>query len=99
MCLSVNLSGRQELRIWEAGIISDSLIGLLERIFFGDPFVCCSRCKTISLVKLGYGELALKEETDGMAEINLWDLIVVKLSELGILKRYIIYFNLLLVLV
>ena len=33
MCLSVNLSGRQELRIWEAGIISDSLIGLLERIF------------------------------------------------------------------
>ena len=90
MCLSVNLSGRQELRIWEAGIISDSLIGLLERIFFGDPFVCCSRCKTTSLVKLGYGELALKEETDGMAEINLWDLIVVKLSKLGILKRYII---------
>ena len=42
-------------------------------------------------MKLGYGELALKEETDGMAEINLWDLIVVKLSELGILKRYIIY--------
>ena len=37
---------------------------------------------------MGYGELALKEETDGMAEINLWDLIVVKLSELGILKRY-----------
>ena len=44
--------------------------------------------KTTSLVKMGYGELALKEETDGMAEINLWDLIVVKLSELGILKRY-----------
>ena len=42
-------------------------------------------------MKLWYGELALKEETDGMAEINLWDLIVVKLSELGILKRYIIY--------
>ena len=41
---------------------------------------------------MGYGELALKEETDGMAEINLWDLIVVKLSELGILKRYIIYY-------
>ena len=40
-------------------------------------------------MKLGYGELALKEETDGMAEINLWDLIVVKLSELGILKRYL----------
>ena len=39
---------------------------------------------------MGYGELALKEETDGMAEINLWDLIVVKLSELGILKRYYI---------
>ena len=35
--------------------------------------------KTTSLVKMGYGELALKEETDGMAEINLWDLIVVKL--------------------
>ena len=47
--------------------------------------------KTTSLVKMGYGELALKEETDGMAEINLWDLIVVKLSELGILKRFIIY--------
>ena len=84
----MSLSGRQELRIWEAGIISDSLIGLLERIFFGDPFVCCSRCKTTSLVKLGYSELALEKETDGMAEINLWDLIVVKLSELGILKRY-----------
>ena len=40
---------------------------------------------------MGYGELALKEETDGMAEINLWDFIVVKLSELGILKRYYIY--------
>ena len=26
-------------------------------------------------MKMGYGELALKEETDGMAEINLWDLI------------------------
>ena len=26
-----------------------------------------------------------------MAEINLWALIVVKLSELGILKRYILY--------
>ena len=42
---------------------------------------------------MGYGELALKEETDGMAEINLWDLIVVKLSKLGILKRYtLIYY-------
>ena len=40
---------------------------------------------------MGYGELALEKETDGMAEINLWDLIVVKLSELGILKRYYIY--------
>ena len=42
-------------------------------------------------LRLGYGELALKEETDGMAEINLWDLIVVILSELGILKRYYIH--------
>ena len=40
---------------------------------------------------MGYGELALEKETDGMAEINLWDLIVVKLSELGILRRYIPY--------
>ena len=83
MCLSVNLSGRQELRIWEAGIISDSLIGLLERIFLEiHSSVFFSRCKTTSLVKLklGYGELALKKETDGMAEINLWALIVVKLS-------------------
>ena len=69
MCLSVNLSGRQELRIWEAGIISDSLIGLLERIFFGDPFVCCSRCKTTSLVKLGYGELALKRKQTGWQKL------------------------------
>ena len=44
---------------------------------------------------MGYGELALKEETDGMAEINLWDLIVVKLSELGILKRYYILYTVL----
>ena len=31
------------------------------------------------------------KEIDEMAEINLWGLIVVKLSELGILKRYIIH--------
>ena len=42
-------------------------------------------------MKLGYGELALEGNRRDMAEINLWALIVVKLSELGILKRYIIY--------
>ena len=41
-------------------------------------------------MKLGYGELALEGNRRDMAEINLWALIVVKLSELGILKRYII---------
>ena len=52
------------------------------------------RCKTTSLMKLGYGELALEGNRWDMAEINLWALIVVKLSELGILKRYIIlYYN------
>ena len=39
-------------------------------------------------MKLGYGELALEGNRRDMAEINLWALIVVKLSELGILKRY-----------
>ena len=47
------------------------------------------RCKTTSLMKLGYGELALERNRRDGAEINLWALIVVKLSELGILKRYL----------
>ena len=48
-----------------AGIILDSLIGLLERIFFGSHTFVVSRCKTTSVVMLGYGELAL--------EGNRWD--------------------------
>ena len=47
-------------------------------------------------MKLGYGELALKEETDGMAEINLWALIVVKLSEYCILSGGVCYYSYLL---
>ena len=54
------------------------------------------RCKTTSLMKLGYGELALERNRRDMAEINLWALIVVKLSELGIFKRYILLLLLLL---
>ena len=78
------------MRIWEAGIISDSLIGLLERIFFWRSMLSVvGRCKTTSLTKLGYGELALEGNRRDMAEINLWALIVVKLSELGILKIHI----------
>ena len=37
----------------DAGIISDSLIGLLERIFFGTHTTLVSRCKTTSSVELG----------------------------------------------
>ena len=53
MCLSVNLSGRQELRIWEAGIISDSLIGLLERIFLEIHVVCCRSMQNDQLDEVG----------------------------------------------
>ena len=48
-----------------AGIILDSLIRLLERIFFGSHTFVVSRCKTTSVVMLGYVELAL--------EGNRWD--------------------------
>ena len=75
----IRLAGIENMN---AGIILDSLIGLLERIlfFFGSHTFVVSRCKMTSVVMLGYGELALKE-TDGMDEINLWFLIVVKFSE------------------
>ena len=49
----------------DAGIISDSLIRVPERIFFGAHTTVVSRCNKTSLVELGYGELAL--------EGNRWD--------------------------
>ena len=59
----IRLAGIENMN---AGIILDSLIGLLERIFFGSHtfVVRVSRCTT-SVVMLGYGELAL--------EGNRWD--------------------------
>ena len=42
-----------EIENMDAGIISDSLIGLLERIYFGAHTTVVSRCKTTSSVELG----------------------------------------------
>ena len=53
-----------EIENMDAGIISDSLMRLLERIFFGTHTTVVCRCKTTSSVELGV-ELAL--------EGNSWD--------------------------
>ena len=42
-----------EIENVDAGIISDSLMGLLERIFFGAHTNVVCRCKTTSSVELG----------------------------------------------
>ena len=52
MWLSVTLSGWQELRKWDAGIISDSLIGLLERVFW-ISYVCCKSMQNDQLGEAG----------------------------------------------
>ena len=70
-CMSVSLSGRQEWRIWEAGSISDSLIRLQERIFYGHSYICCSSVQN--------GQLALSgNRWDGGLQFVGFDSIVNK---------------------
>ena len=63
----------------DAGIISDSLKGLLGRIFLGLIHLLYVDAKRPA--RWSWGRICVLKETDGMDEINLLFLIVVIFSE------------------